>query len=78
MSGGPTTMQLQGSQEITIRLPDIQAMVNQNITGMIYSTVSEYFNQLASYVRTANNFEDVASAMSNGMSQTQTKQVGGQ
>ena len=78
MGGGPMSMMLQGMQEVTVRLPDIQAMVNQNITGIIYSTVSEYFNQLASSVRTASNFEDVANAMSNGMSQTKTKQVGGQ
>jgi hypothetical protein len=77
MSGGPTTMQLQGSQEITIRLPDIQAMVNQNITGMIYSTIATYFNQLAGYVRNASNFEDLANEMSNGMQTTQTQQVGG-
>jgi hypothetical protein len=70
-------MQLQGSQEITIRLPDIQAMVNQNITGMIYSTIATYFNQLAGYVRNASNFEDLANEMSNGMQTTQTQQVGG-
>jgi len=71
------SMQLQGSQEITIRLPDIQALINQNITSMIYETIGSFFRNLAGSVRTANNFEEVANSMENGLTETQTKPVGG-
>ena len=76
-SASPIQVQTQGQQEITVRLPDIQALVNQSITSTIYDTVAGVFKNLANEVRTANNFEDVANAFEGGIEQTETKNTGG-
>jgi hypothetical protein len=76
-NNGPIQVQTQGQQEITVRLPDIQALVNQSITSTIYDTVAGVFKNLANEVRTANNFEDVANAFEGGIEQTETKNTGG-
>lgn len=72
---GPIQVQTQGQQEITIRLPDIQALVNQQITALVYETVGKKFNQVANDVRSADNFADVANALSGGISETTTQNV---
>lgn len=72
---GPIQVQTQGQQEITIRLPDIQGLVNQQITALVYETVGNKFNQVASDVRSAQNFDDVANALSGGISETTTQNV---
>jgi hypothetical protein len=74
----PIQIQAQGQQEITVRLPDIQALVNQSITAMIFETVGSTFNTIAEGVRTANNFEDAANAISQATTQTTTQNMGGQ
>jgi TP901 family phage tail tape measure protein len=76
-SNEPIQVQTQGQQEITVRLPDIQALVNQSVTSTIYDTVAGVFKNLANEVRTANNFEDVANALEGGIEQTETKNTGG-
>jgi len=73
----PIQVQTQGQQEITVRLPDIQALVNQSITAMIFETVGTTFNTIAEGVRTANNFEDAANAISQAATQTTTQNMGG-
>ncbi len=73
----PIQIQTQGQQEITVRLPDIQALVNQSITAMIFETVGTTFNTIAEGVRTANNFEDAANAISQAATQTTTQNMGG-
>jgi TP901 family phage tail tape measure protein len=74
--GGPVQVQTQGQQEITIRLPDIQALVNQGISGMIYETIGSYFTKLAGNVRSASNFEEVANSMENGLMAKENRAMG--
>jgi TP901 family phage tail tape measure protein len=74
----PIQVQTQGQQEITVRLPDIQALVNQSITAMIFETVGSTFNTIAEGVRTANNFEDAANAIVQAATQTTTQNMEGQ
>ena len=76
--GTPIQVQTQGQQEITIRLPDIQALVNQAITATVFETVAETFTNIANDVRSASNFDDVANALVNGMERTTNKETGGQ
>ena len=74
----PIQVQTQGQQEITVRLPDIQALVNQSITAMVFQQVGTTFNTIAEGVRTANNFEDAANVIAQAASQTTTQNMGGQ
>lgn len=71
----PIQVQTQGQQDITVRLPDIQALVNQQITALVFETVGNKFNQVAEDVRTADNFDDVANALSGGISEQSQQQV---
>lgn len=73
--GGPIQVNTTGTQEIIVRLPDIQALVNQSITSLIYDTIGSTFKNLADKVMTANNFEDVANSLSQGYTDATTKQV---
>ena len=72
---GPIQVQTQGQQDITVRLPDIQGLVNQQITALVYETVGSTFNRIAGDVRSAENFEDVAKAMEGGVAETSTQNV---
>jgi len=72
---GPLQVNTQGQQDITVRLPDVQAMVSQNISGMVFDTIGGVFNKLAEDVRSANDFNDVANAFQQGVTQTSTKQM---
>lgn len=76
--GAPIQVQSQGQQEITVRLPDIQALVNQAITATVFETVAETFTSIANDVRAASNFDDVANAFMNGMERSVNKETGGQ
>lgn len=76
--GVPIQVQSQGQQEITVRLPDIQALVNQAITATVFETVAETFTNIANDVRAASNFDDVANAFMNGMERSVNKETGGQ
>jgi hypothetical protein len=71
----PIQVQTQGQQDITVRLPDIQGLVNQQITALVYETVASTFNRIAGDVRSAENFEDVAKAMEGGVAETSTQNV---
>lgn len=71
----PIQVQTQGEQQITVNLPDIQGLVNQQITALVYETVGSKFTQIANDVRSAQNFDDVANALSNGVSETSTRNV---
>lgn len=71
----PIQVQTQGEQQITVNLPDIQGLVNQQITALVYETVGSKFTQIANDVRSAQNFDDVANALSNGVSETSTQNV---
>lgn len=67
----PIQIQAQGQQEITIRLPDIQALANQAITSMVYEKVGSIFNKAAEDVRTADDFNAVANALQNAATSTE-------
>jgi len=73
--GGPIQVNTTGTQEIIVRLPDIQAIVNQSISQMIYSTVGNFFNNIASRMGTAQNFEDLQKTFAEGATETTTQQV---
>jgi hypothetical protein len=72
---GPLQVETQGQQDVTVRLPDIQGLVNQSITSSTYDTVASVFKNLANEVRSANNFEDVAKAFEGGITDTSTQKV---
>lgn len=73
----PLQIVANGQQQFTVSLPDVQALVNQNITAMIFQTISQTFNNMAEGVRTAQNFEDMANLIANASTQTTTQNMGG-
>jgi hypothetical protein len=74
-SQGPIQVNTTGTQEITIRLPDIQAIVNQSISEMIYSTIGSFFTDIAGRMGGAQNFDDLQSAFSEGATQKTNQQI---
>ena len=73
----PIQVQTQGQAEITVRLPDIQALVNQAITATVMDTVAQTFTSIAENVRSATNFDDVANSMIAGIQTSVNREVGG-
>jgi len=76
---GPIAIDMQGQQDITVRLPDIQALANGVITSMVYNAISETFSQIADTARNANpqNFEDLINSIEEGATSVTTVNFGG-
>lgn len=76
---GPIAIDMQGQQDITVRLPDIQALANGVITSMVYNAISETFNQIADTARNANpqNFEELINSLEEGATSATTVNFGG-
>lgn len=72
-------LEVMGQQDITVRLPDIQALVNTAITSLVYETIGSTFAKLSEDVRSVNNFDELAStfANGNGITDTTTKSMEG-
>ena len=74
--GQSSTLEVAGQQEVVVRLPDIQAIVSQGITNLVYTTIAETFNKLSEDVRAVNNFDDFANALrDHGVEQRTTKSI---
>jgi TP901 family phage tail tape measure protein len=73
----PIEVAANGQQQITISLPDIAALVNKDITSMVLEAVAGTFRNMAEGARTAQNFEDLSTAIANASEQTTTQKMGG-
>jgi len=75
---GPISIDMQGQQDITVRLPDVQALANGVITSMVYNAISETFTQIADTARNANpqNFEDLINSLEEGATSATTVNFG--
>jgi hypothetical protein len=72
----PIEINVQGQQDITVRIPDIQALANGVITAMVYGKIEETFGRIAESARSANlqNFEDLIQIFENGSTSRESSQ----
>ena len=72
----PIQLQTEGTQQITVSLPDIQAAFSKDITGIVFSTVARIFNTAAQEVNNATSPEGVAQALVKATETTTTETIG--
>jgi TP901 family phage tail tape measure protein len=60
--GAAPQIEVVGNQEITIRMPDIQGIVNTEVTKIVYSAVSDRFKQMSDKLVGVKNPEEIVSA----------------
>ena len=62
LSGQVPQIEIIGNQEITIKMPDIQGIVNTEVTRIVYSAVSDKFKQMSDKLVGVKNPEEIVSA----------------
>jgi hypothetical protein len=62
LSGQVPQIEVIGNQEITIKMPDIQGIVNTEVTRIVYSAVSDKFKQMSDKLVGVKNPEEIVSA----------------
>jgi len=60
--GAAPQIEVVGNQEITIKMPDIQGIVNTEVTRIVYSAVSDKFKQMSDKLVGVKNPEEIVSA----------------
>lgn len=72
---GPIQVNTTGTQEIIVRLPDLQGIINQSISSLIYNTVGDMFKNIAGKFAGISNFDEMQSAFSQGYEEKMQAQI---